>query len=131
MTSFVSSVYGGSTSDRQIIERSTELLEKFEPGDSVLADKGFDVEDILAAYRITLNIPTFFRKGHQITPEILAKDRKISSKRVHIKRIIGLAKTYKILDGPLNASETSLSDDIIKVCFMLINFRKPIIDDKA
>ena len=41
VVTYVSPAYGGSTSDRQIIE-SSELLEdgKFESGDSIMADRG-------------------------------------------------------------------------------------------
>lgn len=127
----LSDAYGGSASDRQVIERSQHILERLDPGDSVMADKGFDIEDILAGYGVSLNIPTFFKKCNQITPSILKKDRVISSKRVHIERVIGLGKTYKILRGPFNATETIIADDIIFCCFMLCNFRKPIIDKYA
>jgi hypothetical protein len=34
------------------------------------------------------------------------KDRKIASKRVHVERVIGSAKTYKILTQPLNQTES-------------------------
>jgi len=30
-----------------------------EPSDSVMADKGFDVQDIFAQYDFTVNMPTF------------------------------------------------------------------------
>lgn len=59
------------------------------------------------------------------------KDRRISSKRVHIERVIGLAKTYKILKEPMNISETKLAGEITFVCFMLCNFKKCIIPDHA
>ena len=42
LINFVSDTYEGSASDRQIIEKSM-LIEKLEPSDSVMADKGFDV----------------------------------------------------------------------------------------
>ena len=44
VVTYVSPAYGGSTSDRQIIERS-ELLKdgKFESGDSIMADRGIMV----------------------------------------------------------------------------------------
>ena len=59
------------------------------------------------------------------------RDRKISSKRVHVERIIGLGKTYKILTHPLNQTETVLSSDISYICFMLVNFRKCIVPKNA
>ena len=87
LISYISPAYGGSATDRQIIERS-DLLKKLEPGDSVMVDKGFDIEDLLACYRVTLNIPTFFKKQNQIAPETLRKDRKISSKRGILRSIL-------------------------------------------
>lgn len=59
LISYVSPAYGGSTSDRQIVERCN-LINNCVPGNSLMADKGFDVQDILAPYKIKLNIPTFF-----------------------------------------------------------------------
>ena len=41
VTTYVSDAYGGSASDRQIIEASSELLDgRFESGDSIMADRG-------------------------------------------------------------------------------------------
>lgn len=59
--SYVSPSYGGSTSDRQICERSL-LMTKCDHGDSIMADKGFNVQDLFAPYDVSINIPTFFRK---------------------------------------------------------------------
>lgn len=47
-----SEAYGGSTSDRQILERS-HLLDKCESGDSIMADRGFNVQDIFAPRGVT------------------------------------------------------------------------------
>jgi hypothetical protein len=86
--------------------------------------KGFNVQDLFAPYDVTINIPTFFWKKNRMT---VLKDRAISSKRVHIERIIGLAKTYKILKEPLNVTETKLASEITFVCFMIfINMVKKL-----
>ena len=130
LCSYISPVYGGSTSDRQIVERTT-LPSMCDPGDSVMSDKGFDVQDIFAPYDITVNIPTFFSKRNRMNNKTVLHDRKIASKRVHVERFIGLAKTYTILSSPLNTSETILSSDIIFVCFMLCNFRSGIVNKDA
>ena len=53
---YVSPAYGGLTSDRQIVERSG-LNALLDPGDKIMADKGFNVEDLILPYRVTLNIP--------------------------------------------------------------------------
>ena len=46
LISYISPTFGGSTSDRQIIERSA-LAQLCDPKDLVMADKGFDVQNIL------------------------------------------------------------------------------------
>jgi hypothetical protein len=130
LVNYVSPAYGGSTSDRQICERSN-LLTLCDKGDSIMADKGFNVQDLFAPYDVTINIPTFFRKRNRMTGKTVLKDRAISSKRVHIERIIGLAKTYKILKEPLNVTETKLASEITFVCFMLCNFKPCIIPETA
>ena len=130
LVNYVSPAYGGSTSDRQICERSN-LLTLCDKGDSIMADKGFNVQDLFAPYDVTINIPTFFRKKNRMTGKTVLKDRAISSKRVHIERIIGLAKTYTILKEPLNVTETKLASEITFVCFMLCNFKPCIIPETA
>ena len=130
LVSFVSDSYGGSTSDRQITERSS-LLYDVDPKDSIMADKGFNVQDLFAPRDVSINIPTFFKKKNRMDGKTVMRDRKISSKRVHIERIIGLAKTFRILVEPMSATETKLSSDIIFICFMLCNFRSGIIPKHA
>ena len=130
LISYVSPAFGGSTSDRQIIERSN-IPSMCDPGDSIMADKGFNVQDIFAPYDVAINIPAFFKKQNRINSSTVVSDRKLASKRVHIERLIGLAKTYKILTNPLNQSETTLATDIIFVCFMLCNFRNGIVPRHA
>ena len=67
------------------------MLDKFDQFDSIMADKGFNVQDLFAPRDVHVNIPTFFSKKNRMTGEHVARDRKISSKRVHIERIIGQA----------------------------------------
>ena len=82
LCSYVSDAYGGSTSDRQIVERST-LPQSCDQGDSIMSDKGFNVQDIFAPYDVTVNIPTFFRKQNRMQEETVMKDRKVASKSAH------------------------------------------------
>ena len=88
-----------------------------------MADKGFNVQDLFAAQNIHVNIPSTFKKKNRMSGQQVLAVRKISSKRVHTERIIGLMKTYKILASPLLASETMLASHIITVFAILCNFR--------
>ncbi|XP_062591631.1 uncharacterized protein LOC134253139 [Saccostrea cucullata] len=132
LISYVSPAYGGSASDRQLVERSPLLsADLFEPGDSLMADKGFNVQDLFAPKDVTVNIPSFFKQKNRMSGKTVLRDRKISSKRVHIERLIGLGKTYKILKTPLNTTETKLAREILFVCFTLCNFKKCIVPKHA
>ena len=122
--------YGGSVSDGGIAERS-QLPQSCDPGDSVMADKGFNVQDLFIPYNVIINIPTFFKKKNRLSGQTVLNDRKIASKRVHIERIIGLAKTYKILTTPMSNTESALANQIITVCFLLCNFRTGIVPRDA
>ena len=58
--SFVSKLWTGNVSDRYITEKSG-LLNKLEEGDSVMADKGFNIRDLLTRKKVSLNIPPLCR----------------------------------------------------------------------
>ena len=56
--SFVSTLYSGCISDKHIT-RVSGILDLLEPGDQVMADKGFTIEDLLAEKKCSLVIPNF------------------------------------------------------------------------
>lgn len=125
LLSYCSPAYAGSISDRQTVERSN-LLNMCEPGDSILADRGYNIQDMFIGKDITLNIPTFLKGKGQLPNLKLLKDRKLASQRVHIERLIGLMKTYKILKEELHHNFVPLASKIFFVCFMCCNFRENI-----
>lgn len=126
LMSYCSHAYGGSTSDRAIVERC-DLLDKCEEGDTIMADRGFIVNDLCANKGIKLNIPTFMRGRSQLPSNTVLKDRNLASTRVHIERLINLAKTFKILKIELDKAYVPLGSEIIGVCAMLTNFRESIV----
>ena len=130
LVSWIPPASGGSCSDRIFVERGP-LPQMCDPKDSVMVDKGFDVQDIFATKDVTVNIPTFLKNGNQFSVTALDRNRKIASKRVHVERIIGLAKTYRILERPLNDIETVLGNRIVYCCFMLCNMRSCMVPSDA
>ena len=79
LLTYVSPAYGGAASDRQIVERGN-LPDKCDSGDSIMADKGFNVWEIFAQSDVTINIPTFFKKNNRLSNKSVINDRKIDSK---------------------------------------------------
>lgn len=59
-TIFVSNLYTGAISYKEIT-RCFGILDLYEPDDSVMADKGFEIEDFLKEKNVTLNLPSFFQ----------------------------------------------------------------------
>ena len=119
---FVSDLYGGHTSDREMIE-VTGILDKLERGDSVMADKGFEIQDLLMARGCTLNIPPFMRCKDRLDPEEEEETREIAAVRIHVERAIERIKNYNILSQVIPNSMSEDLDKIWKVCAYLTNFK--------
>lgn len=62
---FVSQLWSGGASDRHITMKSG-LIDKLEPNDDCMADRGFNIRDLVTKRRATLNIPPF-SKGKQLS----------------------------------------------------------------
>ena len=62
--SFIRQLYTGGISDREITERSWFIDLPFDGDDSVMADKGFTIQDLLPV-GVSLNIPPFLGSSSQ------------------------------------------------------------------
>ena len=94
---FLSQLYTGSISDREIVERSGILDLPFDDGDGVMADKGFTIDDLLPL-GVSLNIPPFLGHYDQMPPEDVVKTQVIASLRIHVERAINKIKNFHIWD---------------------------------
>lgn len=92
---FVSQLYTGSISDRETVYHSGFLDLPFDEGDSVMADKGFTVEDLLPL-GVKLNIPPFLGSSKQMPAEEVIQTQEIASLRIHVERVINKIKNFHI-----------------------------------
>ncbi|XP_014661474.1 PREDICTED: uncharacterized protein LOC106804700 isoform X2 [Priapulus caudatus] len=98
---FISKGWGGRTSDRQLTERCG-YLPNLVPGDTVLADRGFTIQDLVASYGASLEIPAFTRGKAQLDKKEVNETRHLASVRIHIERVIGnIRKKYPILGSTI------------------------------
>ncbi|XP_069109721.1 uncharacterized protein [Argopecten irradians] len=122
---FVSDLWGGRVSDKEITKKCG-LLEMLEAGDNVMADRGFEITDILPS-GTTLNIPPFKGSSGQLTSEEVEKTMNIASVRIHVERAIGRIKNYHILDGVLPLSLSHIASPIFRVVAHLTCFLQPLV----
>jgi len=125
--SFLSKGWGGRTSDKCITE-NCGLLSKLNPGDVVLADRGFDIAEGVGMMGANLHIPAFTKGKKQLSGEEVESTRRIANVRIHVERVIGcLRQKYSILQStlPLDymANDTKLTtlDMVAVVCCALSN----------
>jgi len=123
---FVSDLYGGHTSDRQIVELSG-IIDLLEEGDSVMADKGFEIQDLIVKKKASLNIPPFMRCKDQLDPDEEDETREIAAVRIHVERAIERIKNYNILKQIIPNSMAEEFNKIWKVCALLTNFKGPLV----
>ena len=121
---FVSKLWSGRVSDKQLTKDSG-VLQYLEKGDNVMADRGFDIQDILPP-GVTLNIPPFKGQRDQLSAEEAEETAKIASVRIHVERAIGRIKSYHILDGVMPLALSPTVNQIFTVCCYLTNFLPPL-----
>ena len=126
---FVSDLYAGRCSDK-VITKDCGIYDLLEPGDSVMADKGFAISDDLPP-STHLNIPPFLREKASFTIEEETETRHIASVRVHVERAIRRIKTFRILKTMFPISMAADLNKIWVVCAYLTNLLPPLITEET
>lgn len=124
---FFSDLYTGSISDKDITKQRG-ILTLLEKGDDCMADKGFNIKDLLEPIEVTLNIPPFLSDKGQFNEEEVENTQSIASVRIHVERAISRIKMYKIITNVVPLSLAGMLNQIWTVCCMLLLFQSPIID---
>jgi hypothetical protein len=125
--SFVSEGWPGKTSDRQITIESG-LIDLLDENDSVMADKGFTIRDVLEQKKCKLNIPPFRGASAQFTTDEVFETQEMASLRIHVERSIGRVKNFHILDGVLPLTLQPMSTKNFQVICWLTNFDVPLVN---
>ena len=91
--SFIGQLYTASISDREMVDCSGFLNLPFSTWDSIMAGKGFTIEDILPL-GISLDIPPFLGMSDQMSPEDVIKTQHTASLRIQVERAIKKVKNF-------------------------------------
>ncbi len=123
---FVSNLYTGTMSDVEITT-FCGIVDLLEQGDSVMADKGFTVENLLKKKGVALNIPPFLEDKGQFSTEEIEKTETIASLRIHVERVIRRIKEHHLFDSVIPMTMVGSINQVWAVACMLSNFRGPML----
>lgn len=133
--SYVSKGWGGRVSDKYLTE-NCGILDKLQPGDQVLADRGFNVEESFGMYCAKIVTPPYTKGKKQLSRLEVETARQLSRVRIHVERVIGLLRQkYTLLEStlPINMimcdaeAEFSMINKVVTVCCALCNCNESVV----
>lgn len=94
-----------------------------------MADRGFNIQEILAFKGVEVNVPPFMNESGQFNESELLETRRIASPRIHVERAMERIKNCHTLDFvPITLWRNGIIDMIFFVCAMLSNFLPPLVE---
>lgn len=128
---FVSELYGGAISDRELVLRShfLELLPSVGHGKSIMADKGFDIQDLLVPHGVKLVIPPFKKSAQQMSLPDVQKTQSIAHLRIHIERLMERIKEFQVFSKIVPVTLFPIVNQMWTVCALLTLFQAPLLAD--
>ena len=96
---FVSPLYQGRTSDKEIVGKCRLLDPQLWDAnrDSVMADRGFTIEDVLKKINVALNIPALLVRRDQLDEDEVLQGQSIASVCIHVERLMSRLKNSDLL----------------------------------
>ncbi|XP_049912339.1 uncharacterized protein LOC126397530 [Epinephelus moara] len=116
---FVSSLYEGSISDKDILKQSS-IISLLKPTAAIMVDKGFLVDDCVPC---KVHTPAFLSKREQLSGAEVRETQSIARLRVHVERLIPRVKEQKIFRAVIPLSLTGSMDQLYAVACLLVNYQ--------
>lgn len=126
VVSYISELWCGSVSDKALFNE-TDLLKILDPGDLVLADKGFTIANELKHIGCELVQPLYLSDKIQFSIEERAQNKSVSHFRVHIERAIARIKYFKFFEGAVPYNSFHNLNEVFYIAAFLTIFQKPLI----
>ena len=98
---FISKVLGGRVSDQHLTE-NCGILDLLLPGDQVLTNRGFNIQEAVGLYCTEVEIAPFTKGKKQLDKIDIDFARQLSQVSIYVERVIGLlCQKYTILQSTL------------------------------
>ncbi|XP_074101900.1 uncharacterized protein LOC141529297 [Cotesia typhae] len=123
---FLSDGFEGRISDKEITIKSG-FFNNIKQGDLIMADRGFNIEELCNKYKCSLVIPPFLKKRKCFSKEEIRTAREIAAARIHVERFIGRMKEFRIMQRVISKNMLPIISQITFVIAMLVNFQEPLV----
>ena len=124
---YISKAWGGRASDKHIVQQCG-FLDLLDPGDEVMADRGFPIRDELLLRRAKLTMPPAAKGQEQMPKSDVEKTKHVANLRIHVERAINRIKWFRIMKSTLPITLLPRIDDISSVCSALCNLCPPLVE---
>lgn len=112
---------------RKEITRFSGILDLLDPGDSVMKDKGFNIDDLLREKRVGLNLLPFLQNQVQFSASNVLETKIIAKLRIHVERAIQRMKEFLYFYSDVPLSRLGSVNQLYTVACLLTNFQGPIL----
>ena len=126
-TSWISGGYEGRISDKGLITKE-KFVEILDEEDMVMVDRGFPIDEILAAKKAKVLRPPSFKKGKtNLTAKEEAATKAIAMVRIYVEHLIGRIKFFRLLNQRFEIHLLPYLTDLVYIGGFLCNFDRPYI----
>ena len=108
------------------IQKRRNLLNHIEPGDVLLVDKGFTVQDLLLSRQATIKIPVFLGKRDSLTAGEEISTRRITKARIHVERFNERLKKIRLIGKVIPLNVGHIASQMVYVFCCLVNFQSSL-----
>ena len=124
--SFLSLGWNRRVSDKQVTKESS-FFNKVSMGDCILAHWRFNTKEELSALRATVKISSFTKGKKQLSGGEVDTPRQLSSVRIHVERVIGRIKKFRLLQTTLPLTQVDLLVGIMVIVCGLVNINNSVV----
>lgn len=107
------------------MEGAGSLIELLQNGDQIMSDRGFSLDRKFC--HITLVHPPFLERQPQLAPHKVLETRIIARHRIHVERLMGRIKNYKLMNGVIPLKSIYLLEYWFYICAFLTMFDEPLV----
>lgn len=125
MIAYVSLLYGGRASDKALT-LFDGLLDKLNPFEGVMADKGFQLEQDCAERSLHYFVPPGKRGVAQFHTSDVMKTCDIAKVRIIVEQMIRKLKCFNYLKREIPIHQIPYVDDVVRVAAGIVNLSPPM-----